>query len=141
MDRRAITAWLTCAECTADELGNVVQGGRRMVRYLEAAVSDGPPRHMDSLATLLALEGVARTKRYRQSHQLAPLSPAESTAAAQRASDVFDLTWRLRAAQAWGRIERTAASSGVAEFCAANPPALTRRPEFKAALKLIGDCP
>jgi hypothetical protein len=141
-DREIITPWLLCADCTSGELQHVVSHGRPMIRYLKAALFDGPTRADNAKASAQATEAVLRATRYRAGKGLpGPMATAESLAIVSRQEDYFKLTYRLRAAQALERIDSIDAKRSVLRFCLDSVPEYRKHPEFNAAFKRIGSCP
>jgi hypothetical protein len=141
-DRRTITAWLTCIECTSGELDRVLARGSDMVPHLERAVEEGPTPRDDSLAARRATQAVQRIQRYRTGKGIRPgtLGSTDSARFVQGQHDAFTLSYRLRAAQALQRLDSAAASAAVSEYCRGKQPALDRRPEFRTSFGAIGPC-
>lgn len=141
VDRRTLTEWLVCGDCTSSEFDRVVGNGPRMIPYLESALMDGPTAQQDSLVRRQGQETVARGQRYRLSRGIVGASTADSAEAVQRYVDGFRLTYRLRAATALARLDSARARALVGRFCLTNSPELVRHPEFKASFAAIAPCP
>ena len=144
VDRRIVMPWLLCTDCTANELAKVLVYGDRVVPTLEDALREGPTNAEDSVTMLQATEAVLRARRYRNRHGIVtPLSTGDSSESVQRQLDHFQLSYRLRAAQALVRIDSLRAAALVDQFCALTTTVgqLQRRPEFRASFEAIGNCP
>ena len=142
VDRQIVMPWLLCTDCTTGELDRVVVYGKRVAPTLADALSAGPTSLEDSVTRVQAAEGVMRARRYRVRHNIvAPLTTADSLETVQRQLDHFQLTYRLRAAQALVRIDSLRAAGLVNDFCVSAANQLNRRPEFRVAFQAIGTCP
>ena len=141
VDRRIVMPWLLCTDCTSGELDRVLVYGARVVPTLLSALHDGPTHAEDSVTALSATEGVLRARRYRVRHGGVAITTADSLESVQRQLDNFQLTYRLRAAQALVRIDPLRAATAVDKVCSDQAQALNRRPEFKVSFKAIGACP
>ncbi|HEX4934298.1 MAG TPA: hypothetical protein VFV33_14005 [Gemmatimonadaceae bacterium] len=142
VDRQLVRRWLDCVDCTGGELAGLVAKGERLVPYLASALREGPTASDDSLADRRAVEAIARATRYRQRHGVAPaLSSADSSNAVRAQRDEYSLTYRLRAAQAFFRIDSLGAARAVSEYCSSAAPELQRHPEYRSSFARLGPCP
>lgn len=141
VDREVISPWLLCADCTQGELDRIVQTGPRLIPYLVTALQDGPTQTADSLARRRAIESGIRAANYRAKRSLPLIPPGDSSELVENQMEGFNLTYRLRAAQALFRLNPARASTEVAQFCTNHPQELTKHSEFKPSFASIGACP